>query len=108
MAKIIIKLSVVEWDIGGKEDRSRYEANCEIVEEGKTIVLAGYPFDRYVFMIKEISETSIRLSCNCPLLSFALTKNEPFTKEYNIEGFEDHDGCVWNGEDEYLYVLWSD
>ena len=57
-------------------------------------------------LLKEMSDAEICLRCECPPQYIHLKRGEPYHAECNIEGYEDHDGCVWNGEDEYLTIEW--
>lgn len=106
MAHIHIKLNVSEWDIGGKSDTTSYVLDSEVTQVGEELVVNKAFPKRYTFIIKELSDTEICLSCECPPQYVHLKKGEPYHAEYNIEGYEDHDGCVWNGEDEYLTIEW--
>ncbi|MBR2637769.1 MAG: hypothetical protein IKD40_02875 [Bacteroidaceae bacterium] len=106
MPNIHIKLTISEWDIGGKDNTTSYLLDKEITEVGeKLIVNKAFP-NRYTFTVESITDTEICLSCNCPPMYLHLKKGEKYNTEYNIEGYEDHDGCVWNGEDEFLSIEW--
>ena len=108
MAHIHIKLTVNEWDIGGKSDTTSYVLDSEIKEVGEILIVNKVFPERYTFTVESISDTEICLGCECPPMYLHLKKGEPYNAEYNIEGYEDHDGCVWNGEDEYLTIEWQD
>ena len=107
MAHIHIKLTVSEWSMSGKGDTTSYVLDSEVTKVGEELVVNKVFPKRYTFIVKEISDTEICLSCECPPQYIHLKKGEPHYAEYNIEGYEDHEGCVWNGEDEYLTIEWQ-
>ena len=106
MAHIHIKLTVSEWDIGGKSDTTSYVLDNEVTQVGEELVVNKTFPKRYTFIVKEVSDAEICLSCECPPQCIRLRKGEPYHAECNIEGYEDHDGCVWNGEDEDGTIEW--
>lgn len=106
MAHIHIKLTVSEWDIGGKSDSSLYELDCPSVQVGQKLVVRPSEPNRYSFLVKDVSPTEVVLDCECPPAIIRLHKGEPYTSSHSFDGYEDHDGCVWNGEDEYLSIIW--
>lgn len=106
MAYIHIKLTVSEWSMSGKSDTTSYVLNSEVTQVGEKLVVNTACPSRYTFVVKEFSDKEICLSCECPPQYIHLKRGEPYHAECNIEGYEDHDGCVWNGEDEYLTIEW--
>lgn len=107
MAYINIRLSICEWDIGGKSDTTSYNENYEITEVGEVLYANKRETKRYAFKVLAISSDEIVLDCECPPAIIHLRKGEPYSHCYSFEGYEDHDGCVWNGEDENIYVVWQ-
>ena len=99
-------MTLSEWDIGGKSDTTSYVLDSEVTQVGEELVVNKTFPKRYTFIVREVSDAEICLSCECPPQYIHLKRGESYHTEYNIEGYEDHDGCVWNGEDEYLLVEW--
>lgn len=107
MAHINIKLSICEWDIGGKSDTTSYNESYEVAEVGEMLYANKRDTKRYVFKVTAIASDEIVLDCDCPPAIIHLRKGEPYSYSYSFDGYEDHDGCVWNGEDENIYVIWQ-
>ena len=66
MAHIHIKLTVSEWDIGGKSDTTSYVLDREVSQVGVELVVIKTFQKRYTFIVKEMSDAEICLSCECP------------------------------------------
>lgn len=66
IAHIHIKLNVSEWDVGGKSDTTSYVLDSEVTLVGEELVVNKAFPKRYTFIVKEMSDTEICLSCECP------------------------------------------
>ena len=64
MAHIHIKLTVSEWDIGGKSDTTSYVLDSEVTQVGEELVVNKTFPKRYTFIVKEMSDAAIGLGMN--------------------------------------------
>lgn len=66
MAHIHIKLTVSEWSMSGNTSTKSYVLDSEVTRVGEELVVNKVFPKRYTFIVKEISDTEICLSCECP------------------------------------------
>ncbi len=88
-----------EWDIGGR-DESRSERGTIPVQIGPTRPFEGFPG----LAIRAIAPDRIRLEDRFSSEEVTPTKSASFHCE--IDGHEDHDGVLWNGEVYHLEISW--
>ena len=91
------KWSCHEWDIGGSSRTKRLEGTIEVA--------VGAKLDLYGFKnltITSISHQAIFLSDGTVVM-----KGQSTTIKKEIDGHEDHDGVLWNGEELSLTLTYK-
>ncbi|UKK48958.1 hypothetical protein L6475_03045 [Prevotella sp. E9-3] len=88
-----------EWSMGGgsKVERKKFDIEAKVGE----LDIQGFRSVR----IEEIRPNAIVFKeYDCP--SRILTPGESIHFSNSIDGYEDHDGCVWDGDDYDMTVSW--
>ena len=98
---------ITDVQAGTKGVESPFPTCVIRMPDGEVLYANKRDTKRYVFKVTAIASDEIVLDCDCPPAIIHLRKGEPYSYSYSFDGYEDHDGCVWNGEDENIYVIWQ-
>lgn len=88
------------WDIGGKDEDTRREGTIDAVI-GETEFIEGFG----KLNISSISEESITIESFNSIEYLTPGSFVSFRSE--VDGYEDHDGVLWNGDTYYMNIYWD-
>lgn len=89
-----------EWSMGGRDDNEDKKWNTE-AKPGK-LEIQGF----YGIKIESIGQDEIFFADYDRIIS--LKKGEEIHFHNSIDGYEDHDGCVWDGDEYDLIISWKE
>ncbi|MBQ2779204.1 MAG: hypothetical protein IJF46_05465 [Bacteroidaceae bacterium] len=88
------------WNIGGRDDDTSYDGTIKAIV-GECEPIEGFPRLR----IESIDESEITISFIGERQK--LTPGSVIQFNNRVDGHEDHDGVLWNGDNYSLRIYWD-